>query len=127
MTAQKDIKGKIALIAGILLLLGALTFVIVKVVQAKKDKDEEPLDEPERATSSSSNSPSSGVGSSMIQKMQTVLLNMGIVYKNQEIIDAIMLTGGIDGVKGEGFDRALEVAIENSYLKSYAELQSQVS
>lgn len=128
MTEKKNIGGIIALIAGIVLLLAAATIVIVRLVQTRKEKEEEGdiEKEPARQVASSQTS-SSGGGSEQIKRMQSYLLNLGINYGNNEMIDAIQLTGGVDGIRGDGFELALMIAIEKGYVKSENDLLSRVS
>jgi flagellar basal body-associated protein FliL len=131
MTQDKNIGGKIALIVGIVLLVGAATLLIVKLVQAKKGDDEqepEASKTPARPASTSTTQSNQNSGpSEVVKRMQSYLLNLGINYGNNEMIDAIRLTGGVDGYKGDGFELALLIAIEKGYVKSYNDLLSRVS
>ena len=132
MNEKQNLGAKIALIAGIVILLGAITFLIVKLVQAKREaKEEEELAVAPRAVSppsqQSSQAQVQNSGSELIKKMQSYLLNVGIINNNNEIIDAIRLTGGVDGIRGDGFNAALQMAIEKGYVKSYDDLLNRVS
>lgn len=65
--------------------------------------------------------------SAQIQDMQHYLLELGVIYNNEIITDAIRLTGGADGIRGAGFNTALNEAIERGYLESFNDLYNRVS
>ena len=131
MNQKGNLAPKIALIVGIMLLLGAIAFLIVKLVQAQREarEEDEPIAPiaPKAPGQVASAAPVQNHGSELIKKMQSYLLNVGIINNNNEIIDAIRLTGGIDGIRGNGFDAALRMAIEKGYVKSYDDLLNRVS
>lgn len=134
MEKKKNIGGIVALIAGIVLVLGSIvTVVVIQVRKNREDEDEasEMLDLP-TATAHLQNSGNDGglsAGSStsvftteQIKVMQTYLLQLGIQHNNQYIIDAIQLTGGIDGKIGSGFHAAVLEAKDKGYLTGYEDI-----
>lgn len=127
-TEPKDRIGKIALIIGLLMLLSAGIILAVHLIQKNKQRKLDSQDHsiPEKAVSTSAGQTLSSQ-SALIKKMQSYLLNLGINYNNHIIIDAIRLTGGIDGIEGDGFRLALQEAIKNGYIESRTALEALVS
>lgn len=127
----------IAIIAGAILIASVATILIVKKIQ--KDKAEaEALKAADAANSaapkttttapaSSSGLPSSGSSTSSfegrvftkleVEKMQSELIVIGTVFSKPDIVDAIRSTGGVDGVIGNGFKTAFNLAIQYGLLK----------
>lgn len=134
MEKKKKIGGIVALIAGIVLVLGSITTIIVIQVRKNKDDDEEiqEMDLPTATAhlqSSNTGGETSLTGGSssvftteQIKVMQTYLLQLGIQHNNQYIIDAIQLTGGIDGKIGSGFHAAVKEARDRGYLTGYEDI-----
>ena len=120
---KKNIKGVIALIIGVVLLVGTGIVIILKF----KNKDESNQDsiQPKSNNNTSSISFNDTVSEvEKVKRMQRLLLNLGVKHNNNFIIDAINLTGGIDGKIGDGFNAALNEAIERGYVKSFYDLQN---
>ena len=127
---NKKIAKIVLLIVWFATIAGLGIYIVSKLVQSKKDDSKDEL-EAELAKSAMSGSQGSSAQTSsaiiQIKKMQTWLLNIGVNNNNNEIIDAIRLTGGIDGIMGDGFNLALNVAIENGYVESLDDLRNRVS
>lgn len=127
MKDQKNIGKIVALSLGAALILGSGIYFLVTFLKGRNENEEPQTQEPKSQNNSggsSSGQSSSTYTTEHIKRMQSYLLNIGINYSNNEIIDAIRLTGGIDGWIGDGFRFALAKAIENGYLKSEQQLAS---
>ena len=129
MKKEKNIGGIIALVAGVVLVLGSVvTIIVIQVNKNKSNQEGEPIIDLDAAMSDMNNSSvGSSVGSSsftteQIKAMQTYLLQIGIQKNNQYIIDAIQLTGGIDGKMGSGFRAAVQEAKDKGYLDGYEDI-----
>lgn len=130
-----DRKKKIAKIVLLIVLFTTIAglgiYLASRFLKSKNEDSKD--DELEIALAKSAMSGSQGSSSQassakeQIKKMQALLLNIGINNNNNEIIDAIQLTGGIDGIMGDGFNLALSVAIENGYIESLDDLRNRVS
>ena len=125
-------KKKIAKIVILIVLLASLiglgVYIAAKLLKQKKeDSESEDLEIALSNASPLNGQTQQSAAIEQIKKMQALLLNIGINYNNNQIIDAIQLTGGIDGIMGDGFNLALNVAIENGYVESLDDLRSRVS
>ncbi len=125
-------KKKIAKIVILIVLLASLiglgAYIAAKLLKQKKeDSESEDLEIALSNASPLNGQAQQSAAIEQIKKMQALLLNIGINYNNNQIIDAIQLTGGIDGIMGDGFNLALNVAIENGYVESLDDLRSRVS
>lgn len=123
----------VGIVAGVLLLIGG---TVGFFVWRNRNKDGDESDENPYVTknttsgASSSTSSSSGSGSSSsqsyskeeIKKMQSWLLSRGIFHFNTTVINAIQSTGGIDGVIGPGFNKALAEAIKQGWVMGMLDL-----
>lgn len=114
-------KGKITAIVltsiGALLLISTIIWVVVK---RRKEEDSQ-------SDTSRVNTSKEVQGNTLIEKMQSYLLNLGMTHNNQVIIDSIRLTGGIDGIAGDGFETALAEAIDKGFISSLEDLENRVS
>ena len=129
-TNKKQVWKTVALVAGIVLVVGAIVIIIYQ--QHKKKNEEEtgdenpyvPTSKPHVASSGSSGSGTGGLNFTKdeIKQMQQWLLNLGYFGQNQVIIQAINGSGGIDGVIGSGFNKALNEAIRLGWVKDLKEL-----
>lgn len=128
MNKEKNIGGIIALVGGIILVLGSIvTIIVIKVRKKKEDELNNPVIDLDEAMSNAENSgvvtsDSMGFTTEQIKAMQTYLLQIGIQKNNQYIIDAIQLTGGIDGKMGSGFHAAIQEAKDKGYLEGYEDI-----
>ena len=124
MKKEKKIGGLIALVAGIVLVFGSVVTIIIIKAKNKEVDEENPILDLDVAMSNNqnSNSGSSAFSTEQIKAMQTYLLQIGIQHNNQYIIDAIQLTGGIDGKMGSGFKAAIQEAKEKGYLTGYEDI-----
>lgn len=125
MTKKRNIGGVIALIIGLSLFIGA---GVLLTLHLRKNSISE--DDDSTINSGGSATPQktqTNAETAITKRMQQLLLTLGINYNNHLIIDAIRLTGGIDGIKGDGFNAALQEAIDKGYIESYEDLRSRVS
>ncbi len=125
MKKEKNIGGIIALVAGIVLVVGSLVTLIVIQVNKNRDKKKEldpPILEIDTFQPTSKSSEATQFTTEQIKTMQRFLLQLGIQKNNQYIIDAIQLTGGIDGQMGSGFHAAVQEAKDKGYLEGYEDL-----
>lgn len=128
MSKEKNIGGVIALVGGIILVLGSIiTIVIIQVNKNKVEEDDIPIVDLDIALSNVENtgggtSSNMGLTVEQIKIIQTYLLQVGIQHNNQYIIDAIQLTGGIDGNMGSGFHAAIQEAKDKGYLDGYEDI-----
>lgn len=128
MENKKNIGGIIALVVGVILVIGSITTVII--IQSKKNKqgeEDDPVMDLDVAMNDVNNesrgsSGNMGFTTQQIKTMQTYLLQIGIHHNNQYIIDAIQLTGGIDGQLGSGFHAAVQEAKDKGYLDGYEDI-----
>jgi len=118
---KKNIGGLIALILGLVLLVGTGIVLAIKF-KNKSNQDSENSKLNNNTFSDRNEDHTNEV--EKIKRMQRLLLNLGVKYNNSFIIDAINLTGGIDGRIGDGFNTALNEAIERGYVKSLNDLQN---
>lgn len=125
MKKEKNIGGIIALVAGIVLVVGSLLTLIVIQVNKNRDKKKEldpPILELDPSPPSGNRSTANNFTTEQIKTMQRFLVQLGIQKNNQYIIDAIQLTGGIDGQMGSGFHAAVQEAKDKGYLEGYEDL-----
>jgi hypothetical protein len=128
MSKEKNIRGVKALVAGIVLVLSSIiTLIVIQTNKNKGSEEEEPIVDLDIAIDNVENSgaeaPSNmGFTVEQIKIIQTYLLQIGIKHNNQYIIDAIQLTGGIDGKIGSGFHAAIQEAKDKGYLKGYEDI-----
>lgn len=128
MEPKKNIGSLIALSVGLALILGVGIYGVVKFINRDKDTTgtTDPYLVPNPATSgggsNSAIADNKGFTTEQIKTMQTYLLQLGYQYNNRYIIDSIELTGGIDGVMGEGFKAAIIEARDKGYLTGYEDV-----
>ncbi len=126
MNKEKNIGGIIALVAGIVLVLGSITtLIVIQIRKNKVDNEDAPIIDLDAAlseTGSTTGYTNAGFSVEQIKAMQTYLLQIGIQKNNQYIIDAIQLTGGIDGQMGSGFHAAIKEAKDKGYLDGYEDV-----
>lgn len=128
MNKEKNIGGIIALVAGIVLVLGGIaTIIVIQVQKSKEGREDQPIIDLDAGMLNSVNTNSSGTSNQsftveQIKAMQRYLLQLGIQKNNQYIIDAIQLTGGIDGKMGSGFRAAVQEAKDKGYLQGYEDI-----
>lgn len=125
MKKQKNIGKIVALSLGSALILGSGIYFLVIYLKSRNQAAES--EDKASAPSNTGNGSSAGQTASKyttehIKRMQSYLLNLGMSNSNNDIIDAIQLTGGVDGVIGDGFRFALSTAIEKGYLNSEQQL-----
>lgn len=117
---KKNILPTLALIIGILLLIATGIFLTIKLRKDAKKTSQSRI----KNKNFQSTQPDTKTEIEQIKRMQRYLLNLGVKYNNNFIIDAINLTGGIDGKIGSGFRSALSEAIEKGYVKNFNDLQN---
>jgi len=128
MEKKQNIGRIVALIAGIVIVLGGIiTGIVIHAKRNKEAEEGEPIIDLDAAMSEVENSgavttDNMGFTTEQIKTMQTYLLQVGIQHNNQYIIDAIQLTGGIDGVMGSGFHAAVQEAKDKGYLDGYEDI-----
>lgn len=119
---------KIALWVGVSVLIGsAIALLIFKLKKRNQVKQSLGLVLPPNSSTIGRDYPKNENTALHNKRMQLHLLNLGKAHNNKTIMDAILLSGGIDGILGAGFNTALGEAIERGYLMSFEDLSSQVS
>lgn len=125
---------RVGLVIAIVLFASAAALITIAIVRNRKQNKEENPDDSPIDTSNASSGLNGGQSftsqtsaKEQIKKMQSYLLNLGRSNNNNTIIDAIQLTGGIDGIMGPGFNLALNEAIDKGYVDSLEYLRSRVS
>lgn len=121
---NKQLLKAIGISAGIVLIVVSVSVIIYKSTK-KEDEETDGLNPylipsgTERTTTTSSKTEYT---KEEIKKMQGWLVSKAVLEQNTIIINAIRDTGGIDGVIGNGFHKALNEAIERKYVKDLNDL-----
>jgi len=123
---QKKIVKIVGISTGVLLLIGGIVALII-YKQRQKELADEPTFTGTGATGNSHTSAPQSYTPTEIERMQTWLMQVGLTYGNDTIVNAIRTTGGIDGKIGNGFNTALNEAIKQGYVKSLSDLYSKTN
>jgi hypothetical protein len=104
---MKETLKMIGVILGIGAVISAVAYLLYKLTTTTTQEQNPiiPEQQPEQPL------PSKGYTATEVKQMQSWLYSEGVKSKNQLISDSIMKTGGIDGVMGKGFNKALAEAI----------------
>lgn len=125
--AKKIVK-VVGISLGALLLIGGIVALIIYKQRQKDLLDEPGFYEPGTGGKGSSNNlrPQSYTPTE-IERMQAWLMQVGLTYGNNTIVNAIRSTGGVDGKIGNGFHTALNEAIKQGYVKSLSDLYNKTN
>lgn len=123
---QKKVVKIVGISLGALLLIGGVVALIIY-----KQRQKELLDEPPfsgaNTTGNSHATTQQSYTPTEIERMQAWLMQVGLTYGNNTIVNAIRTTGGIDGKIGNGFHTALNEAIKQGYVKSLSDLYNKTN
>lgn len=122
---QQKIVKIVGISLGIALLVGGVVFIAIQMKRTQELSDEPYL--PSENKTPKGSSQSSNYSKKEIERMQVLLLQIGITYGNNIIIDSIRNSGGFDGVIGQGFNIALKEAIRLKYISSMSELYNKAN
>lgn len=133
---SKKIVKTVAIIAGIALIVTAITILIVRKIQQTREEQQALNTDP---TNPKATNPTTAfsTGSSLntfqgrtfstseIDSMQSFLLNMGAMAMNDLMVSSIRDSGGIDGKIGTGFTTAYNEAIRIGLIQNLDDLYTQ--
>lgn len=122
--SKKTLK-RIALIGGILLVVGGIGLLIYLNWKKNKEDEDSDTETPKNSTGKTTTIVKvvpSQYSVSEIKKMQNYLYLRATMMPNSYIIKRINDTGGIDGKMGNGFNDALKEAIRVNIVKDLNDL-----